>query len=141
MTNASSCEFHASINQGASLSPLFLFPPFPGFFAITIGNRDHGVHVLALAQLGEERRPVGLDRHIGGFEDLADVFSRDLEALVVEDKRSVHARKLGAHGLWGRWVSVFACEGRGPEDRRGRANGVNIVTEVSSDPAARRRPG
>jgi len=105
------------------------------------GGGDHGVHVLALAQLGEERRPVGLDRHIGGFEDLADVFSRDLEALVVEDKRSVHARKLGAHGLWGRWVSVFACEGRGPEDRRGRANGVNIVTEVSSDPAARRRPG
>ena len=60
--------------------------------------RDERVHVLALAKLGEEGGPVGLDLDLGLGEEGVDVVGRDVEALVVKDQGSIHARKLGAHG-------------------------------------------
>jgi len=51
-------------------------------------------HVLALAELGEQCRPVRLGLNVRRLEDLGDVVGADLQTLIVEDERGVHAREL-----------------------------------------------
>jgi len=66
-------------------------------------DSGHQLHdVLLLGELGEERRPVGLDLDTGSLDDGGDVVSADLNAVVGADEGGVDASELTGGTVRGR---------------------------------------